>query len=70
MDKIKFSNYFSVSWALEEVGTVVMLIVPLCNLLKDILPGTEVLDDCECWPNWYLCIMYWSFGLLKTFKIA
>ncbi len=42
------SNSFSVRWVLEEVGIVVMLIVQLCNLLKDILPGTEVLDYCEC----------------------
>ncbi len=43
----KVFKLFSVRWVLEEVGIVVMLIVQLCKLLTDLLPGTEVLDDCE-----------------------
>ncbi len=36
---------------------MVMLIVQLCKLLKKILPGTEVLDDCEYWPNGHVLLM-------------
>ncbi len=66
MDKTKFS----VRLVLEEVGVVVMLTVRVHKFLKDILPGIEVLDDYESWPNWYLCILYWSFDLLKRFETS